>query len=311
MQNRLILIPVLGTILTASSHAGLSWSDTYNTSASSLDSRFERAAPSTRQTFTPTSNIPSATQTAGIGVLVPVWSPTQPTDYHDQIVSNGIAGHLLLAGDGVAPTSGGTTGITTLAPNYNFDHLDTAGNALATTVAFTLDMFVNSPGAGSYAHAAFSIGGLTTNGLNGRAESGTAAAGFSIRFVEDQFSGNGNFIQFFDGATLVQNLIPNPAGAGLMDVVLGISDGDGNPWNGVGGTSISVTVNGTPVGSYTKGSGGYADNVMTMEGSANFVGLGLATHHFDNLQISSIPEPTAAALCALAVAGVMRRRRSV
>ena len=311
MHKSHILLPVLCTMLTASSHAALIWSDTYNTTASSLDSRFQRAAPSPRQTFTPTSNIPAATQTAGIGVLTPTWTGGQPADYHDQIVSDGIAGHQLIAGDGVAPVSGGTTGITTLSPNYNFDHLDTVGNPIATTVAFNLDMFVNSPGPGSYAHAAFSVGGSATNGLNGRAESGTAAGGFSIRFVEDQFSGNGNFIQFFDGATLVANLIPNPAGAGAMTVVLGISDGDGDPWNGVGGTTIAVNVNGTPVGSYTRGAGGYADNVMTMEGSANFVGLGLATHHFDNLQVFSVPEPASAALGALALAGVMRRRRGV
>jgi hypothetical protein len=304
-----IVVPLL---ITSTSQAALIFRDTWNTTASSLDSRFERAAPSPRQTFGANSNIPAGNQTAGIGVLTPTYSPTQPTDYHDQIVSDGTNGYLLLAGDATTPISAtSTVGIATLSPFYNFNHLDTLGNAIATDVRFTLDAFTNSPGAGSYAHAAFTVGSLGTNGFNGRAESGTAAAGFSVRFVEDQFGAtpSGNFIQFYDGASLVANLLPNPAGAGSMDVRLAISDSDLNPWNGVGGTTIEVFVNSTSVGSYTKGSGGYTSNFMTMEGSANFVGLNLATHTFDNLEVNSIPEPAAAMLGCFGALAMLRRRR--
>jgi MYXO-CTERM domain-containing protein len=133
--------------------------------------------------------------------------------------------------------------------------------------------------------------------------------------VEDQFGANpnGNFIQFYDGATLVANLLANPAGVGFMTVLLDINDtADGNPWDGVGSTTIDVTVNSTAVGSFTKGGGGYTDNVMTMEGSTNFVGFGAAEHQFDNLQVfsSAVPEPSATLLGGLGVLALLRRRRN-
>lgn len=293
--------------------AALMWSDSYNTSANSLDSRFERSSAFSRQFFDPASGIPAATVTAGIGVLTPVYSPTQPTDYHDQILGAPGNGFLQLTGDNYAAVAPNSNGIATLSPFYNFDGFTTGGEVLGKQIKFTLDMFTNSPGTNSYSHAAFTVGSLVANGLNGRAESGTAAAGFSVRFVEDQFAGNGNFIQFYDGATLVANNLVNPAGAGTMTVVLDINDtGDGNPWNGVGSTTIDVSVNNTAVGSFTKGSGGYSDNVMTMEGSTNFVGFGTAEHRFDNLQVFSapIPEPTAALLGGLGLLAMLRRRRN-
>ena len=54
-------------------------------------------------------------------------------------------------------------------------------------------------------------------------------------FVEDSFSGNGNFIQVWNGDALLGNLIPNPAGAGGGNVEFFVNDpSDGNPWDGVG-----------------------------------------------------------------------------
>jgi len=305
------MLGALPLFLASQSHAALIFQDSYNTSADSLDSRFERSSAFTRQSFGPTSYVPAATQTAGIGILTPTYSPSQPTDSHDQIRS----GQLVLTGDSAVPISATSTqGIATLSPFYNFDQLDTLGNA-TTKVAFSLDVFSNSPGAStdSYSHAAFTIGSLSTNGFNGRAESGTAGAGFSVRFVEDRFGVNqiGSFIQFYDGTQLLQNVIANPAGFGAMNVVLDISDTDGDPWNGVGGgTTIVVSVNGITVGTpFTKAGTGYTDNFMTMEGSANFVGFGAAEHSFDNLQVFSIPEPTAALLGSISLLGLLRRRR--
>ena len=192
--------------------------------------------------------------------------------------------------------------------------MDTLGNAIATTVSFSLDVFSNSPGAGtdSYSQASFTVGSLGTNGLNGRAESGTAGAGFSVRFVEDRNGPGqlGAFLQLFDGTTLLQDVIANPAGFGAMNVVLDISDTDSNPWDGVGGTTIAISINGTAVGTpFTKGAGGYTSNFMTMEGSANYVGFSGAEHSFDNLVVASIPEPSATLLGGLGVLGLLRRRR--
>ncbi len=304
--------------LSSTGHAAtLMWSDSYNTSANSLDSRFERSSAFTRQFFNPASGIASATVTAGIGVLTPVYSPNQGTDSHDQILGAPGNGYLQLTGDNYAAVAPNSNGIATLSPNYNFDGFTTGGEVLGKQISFTLDMFTNTPGSGSYSHAAFTVGSLTTNGvgLTGRAESGTAAAGFSVRFVEDQFGAtpNGNFIQFYDGAILVANLIANPAGAGSMTVVLDINDADGNPWDGFGATTIDVTVNSVVVGSYTKLAGGYTDNVMTMEGSANSVGgLFTAEHRFDNLQVFSaaVPEPTTTLLGGIGVLAMLRRRRN-
>ena len=302
------------TLSVTSQAATLMWSDSYNTSANSLDSRFERSSAFTRQFFDPASGIAPATVTAGIGVLTPGYTPSQPTDFHDQILGAPANGYLQLTGDAATPTNG-TQGITTLSPFYNFDGFTTGGEILGKQISFTLDTFTNSPGSNSYSHAAFTVGSVNTpTPIFGRAESGTAAAGFRVRFVEDQFGAtpNGNFIQFYDGVNLVANLIANPAGAGSMTVVLDINDTDGNPWDGFGATTIGVTVNSVVVGSYTRLGGGYTDNVMTMEGSTNFVGFGAAEHRFDNLQVFSapIPEPTSAFLGGLGALAMLRRRRN-
>ncbi len=308
-----IALPLLFTSIGQA--ATLMWSDSYNTSANSLDSRFERSFAFTRQYFNPASGIPSGTVTAGIGVLTPTYPTSQGTDFRDQILGAPTNGYLQLTGDNYTPVvSPNSNGIATLAPFYNFDGFTTGGEVLGKQIQFTLDMFTNTPGSNSYSHAAFTVGSLATNGLSGRAESGTAAAGFSVRFVEDQFGAtpNGNFIQFYDGVTLVANLLANPAGAGTMTVILDINDTDGNPWDGLGATTIDVTVNSTVVGSYTKTGGGYTDNVMTMEGSANFVGFGAGEHKFDNLQVFSaaVPEPSASILGGLGALALLRRRRN-
>ncbi len=316
MQSIKTLLPAVASLpvfLISQGQAALIFQDTYNTTADSLDSRFERGAPSPRQTFGANSNVPAGTQTSGIGVLTPTYTPNQAGDYHDQIRN----GQLVLTGDAAVPINAtNTQGIATLSPFYNFNNLDTLGNAVATRVSFTLDVFSNSPGAGtdSYSQASFTVGSLGSNGFNGRAESGTAAAGFSVRFVEDRFGAGqfGSFIQFYDGANLLQNVIANPAGFGAMTVELFITDPvDGNPWDGVGGgTTINVSVNGTAVGApFTKLGTGYTENFMTMEGSANTVGFLAAEHSFDNLQVFSVPEPTAALLGSIGLLGLLRRRR--
>jgi hypothetical protein len=143
--------------------------------------------------------------------------------------------------------------------------------------------------------------------------SAAGTSGFGVRLIEDSFSGLGNFIQLYDGATLVGNTIPHPAGAGWANLDLRIDDpGDGNPWDGIGSTVIDVWVNGVSVASYTKVGGGYTDNYLTLEGSANFNGLGLATHQFENLTVFSaaVPEPASGTLFVGGLLTLMVLRRA-
>jgi hypothetical protein len=56
----------------------------------------------------------------------------------------------------------------------------------------------------------------------------------------------------------------------------------------------------TPLGSYTKGGGGYTNNFITLEGSADVVGINvdLALHTFDNLTVYRSPlSPSPPQLC--------------
>ncbi len=96
------------------------------------------------------------------------------------------------------------------------------------------------------------------------------------------FRGSGT-IQAFDGGSVVSPgaepvFSTNPPGtANHIDLV--ITDADGNPFDGVGNTTIEVFANGgtTPVWSFTK-VGGYANNYINVQGSFRA--------HFDNLQVA-------------------------
>ena len=96
-----------------------------------------------------------------------------------------------------------------------------------------------------------------------------------------------------------------------MLVDLYFSDADSNPWNGVGGTTISVFVNGSQIGStFTKGDGGYSNNYITTEQSMDFVGSSIMTGTIDNISIFAVPEPSTALLGGLGVLAMLRRRRN-
>ncbi len=91
---------------------------------------------------------------------------------------------------------------------------------------------------------------------------------------------------------------PHIGGSGPLSVQIDVDDlTDGNPWDGIGSTTIAVSVNGellnlsgspeAPVFSYTKGDGGYTDNFITLWGFSNTYNFSTTTNIFDNFTVYS------------------------
>ena len=258
MRNKTVCAFILAVILSMNSVYAFTayWYDGYQTSAASIDVNFEYTS---RQGGSP---VPYLTN--------------HDNDYHSQIVGTGDPMLLQLAGDGAlagAPTL--------VSPDKNFKGTS-SGQVIGKAIYFELNVGNTIEGdPSSYVWA-----GITIGSANSLVAGDTAGSHFSIRFIQDVFGGNGNFLQFFDGDGFVDNLVANPAGDGWMTVWIEIDDPlDGNPWDGVGSTVITTYINGTLVNTYTKGSGGYTNNYITLEGSANTNGWGQATHVFDKLTV--------------------------
>ena len=261
------------------------WYDGYATSANSSDVNFEY----------------TTRQGGALGAISYAQNPAAG-DFHHQVNNGGAPNKLLLAGDG------GSLGM--VSPNFNFNSL--VGGGAPSLVFFQLQMNVFD--LAPYTTAGFSLGSSST--LTGAQD---ATTHFGIRFTRDALFGGGNVMQFFDGNTQVGGNYSFPGGidpgASSFDVSLTIADlSDSNPWNGVGSTDIGVSVNGSLVGSYSKGGGGYTDNFMTLEsgfGATPGPVVGLGVNVFDELTVfvSPVPEPSTFALAALGLGGLLSFRR--
>ena len=120
------------------------------------------------------------------------------------------------------------------------------------------------------------------------------------------FRGNG-LLQAFDGSTTLTPVEPiwsdTAQTNGLTRIELIAKDPtDGNPFDGVGQTDISIYAGGILRYSFSKTGGGYADNYLNFS-AANIGGV-------DNLMIAQlVPEPTSLGLLALTGGLLARRRR--
>ena len=266
------------------------WTDNFNVSMTTNKTSFE-FNNGTRQT----------------GVIAPAGytqSPAGGNDHHQVLNPSGV---LLLTGDTVNQ-------YTAIQPQYNFSGSILGSQIVGKKISFSLDL--NATTSAGYTAAGISLGSAV--GLN---LLDAATTHFGVKFVEDGPAGfgAGNFVQFWDGSTLVQNLLPLTAGgAGAFNVDLLINDlADGNPWDGVGSTTIDLYVNSSFISSYTKGGGGYTADYLTLVGERGFTtgpGLVAATHTFDDLTIfaAPVPEPSTFALAGLGLAGlaIFRRRKA-
>lgn len=182
----------------------------------------------------------------------------------------------------------------TSALDYNFN-----GSASAGGLSISFDLAPNIGGVGADNWEAINLGAAFAD-KNGGVNGGQTHFGVLFR-------GDGR-LQAFDANTNLTPVEPNWSGGGfttqLNHFELLITDpGDGNPFDGLGQTTIDVYANGNQVYSFTKGGGGYAQNYLNFQ--ASHIG------GIDNLVIASmIPEPATATLAGLAACALLRRRRA-
>jgi len=256
-------------------------------------------------------DITSATSTSDINLDIATRQGGSPTN--TSYVTAGVGADTWkhqIFNPGPLQLAGNAAVHTLVSPDFSFDGA-AGGGVNGMKVEVVMDAYANNSGGSYFTQSAITVGANSTV-----TPAGSAGGGFSVVFVEDTFGGAGNFIQTWDGDNLLGNLIANPAGGGPGFVQILIDDPtDNNPWDGIGQTDVEVLVDSNSIGSWTVGGvGGYTSNFITLEGSDQKVGAGLATHTFENLTVfsgvSAIPEPSSFAFLAIVGAYGLRRRRS-
>lgn len=234
---------------------------------------------------------------------------------------------LQLAEDGIHPNLGPPDGIipTIASPNFDFSGTLPNGDIIGKRITFSLDVasFVpafdpNSASLGfGWTFAGVTVGGEAPLIDNADSEaqynSQPPRDRYSVSFVDDRFSQLEPFASVFDPNGVIFDdtgcvgcFLKHYAGddLGVLDVTIDIDDpnNDGNPWDGVGSTVFTVSVNGDVLRRPNQGDaawvyeipdGGLTSNYISLYGKHQkfiFAGLStLATHTFDNLTVWSAP----------------------
>ena len=201
-----------------------------------------------------------------------------------------------------------------VSPDFNFVGTSGSGEIIGKKIQVVVDTLTNIGAGNYYTQAAVTVGGSST-----LSTAGTAGGGFSVAIVEDGNFGNGNFLQVWDGDSLIGNAIANPAGSGGGFLEIFVEDPtDGNPWNGAGAIEFSVFIDGTnvvaPGWSFSLTPADYTSNYITLQGDGEAINFALATHTFDDLTVSTAPVPEPATIGmvfgGLVFGFVLWRRRS-
>jgi hypothetical protein len=238
------------------------------------------------------------------GQLAPITYTQAGAANHHQVGNGGSPGRLLIAATN-------TSNFGRVSPDHNFTENPGVGGY--SFIRFDVDPVTASSAPFNPVQSSWAAITLGTS-LAGRNQFVNASDGFGILF-----RGNGGF-QAFDGTTNLGGGTYTTSPAGLHPIEVRVSDPtDGNPWDGVGFTTINVFADGssTPFYTFTKGAGGYASNYITLEGDSD--NGALTIHDFDNFSIGTvvIPEPATIAvwgllgMCWAGVSGWRRRRNGL